>query len=125
MKIHLSMDKNDICKIKKFAFKNWIRGKVKSATFLSLKEIQLNYTKVNNIIYSEYFNQPCLSCTSLTFKESSSLFNSRVKYNKHLKNVLHLNVQKLDGVGPVNNRPSTDPLHHFFQLIDDKKKKKI
>ena len=98
---------------------------MKSATFLSLKEIQLNYTKVNNIIYSEYFNQPCLSCTSLTFKESSSLFNSRVKYNKHLKNVLHLNVQKLDGVGPVNNRPSTDPLHHFFQLIDDKKKKKI
>ena len=28
---------------------------------------------------------------------------------------------KLDGVGPVNNRPSTDKLHHFVQ----KKKKKI
>ena len=22
---------------------------------------------------------------------------------------------KLDGVGPVDNRPSTDKLHHFFQ----------
>ena len=29
--------------------------------------------------------------------------------------------RKLDGVGPVNNRPSTDKLHHFVR----KNKKKI
>ena len=29
-------------------------------------------------------------------------------------------VKKLDGVGPVDNRPSTDKLHHVFQ----KKRKK-
>ena len=32
---------------------------------------------------------------------------------------IFLKVYKLDGVGPVDNRPSTDKLHHFF------KKKKI
>ena len=26
-------------------------------------------------------------------------------------------VQKLDGVGPVDNRPSTDKLHHFVQFF--------
>ena len=31
-------------------------------------------------------------------------------------------LKKLDGVGPVDNRPSTDELHHFVQK---KKKKKI
>ena len=29
---------------------------------------------------------------------------------------------KLDGVGPIDNRPSTDPLHHFVQFFLKKKK---
>ena len=29
---------------------------------------------------------------------------------------------KLDGVGPVDNRPSTDKLHHFVQKKKIKKK---
>ena len=33
------------------------------------------------------------------------------------------NLIKLDGVGPVDNRPSTDKLHHFVQKIEKKKKK--
>ena len=31
---------------------------------------------------------------------------------------------KLDGVGPVDNRPSSDKLHHFVQKKKKKKKKK-
>ena len=27
-----------------------------------------------------------------------------------------MDFSKLDGVGPVNNRPSTDQLHHFVQF---------
>ena len=30
---------------------------------------------------------------------------------------------KLDGVGPVDNRPSTDKLHHFVQKKKKRKKK--
>ena len=33
-----------------------------------------------------------------------------------------LNVSKLDGLGPVDNRPSTNKLHHF---VKKKKKKKM
>ena len=32
---------------------------------------------------------------------------------------------KLDGVGPVDNRPSTDKLHHFVRKKKIKKRKKI
>ena len=32
-------------------------------------------------------------------------------------------VKKLDGVGPIDNRPSTDNLHHFVQK--KKKRKKV
>ena len=31
---------------------------------------------------------------------------------------------KLGGVGPIDNRSSTNLLHHFFQFFNDKKKKK-
>ena len=36
---------------------------------------------------------------------------------------IFLKVYKLDGIGPVDNRPSTDKLHHFVRR--KKKKKKI
>ena len=32
-------------------------------------------------------------------------------------------VEKLDGVGPVDNRPSTDKLQHFVEKKKEKKKK--
>ena len=43
--------------------------------------------------------------------------------NQKFKNIWIwlLSEWKLDGVGPVDNRPSTDKLHHFVQ----KKRKKI
>ena len=31
---------------------------------------------------------------------------------------------KLDGVGPVDNRPSTDKLHHFVRRKKKKKKRR-
>ena len=31
---------------------------------------------------------------------------------------------KLDGVGPVDNRPSTDKLHHIVEKKEEKKKEK-
>ena len=34
---------------------------------------------------------------------------------KHPKLASQLCKKKLDGVGPVDNRPSTDKLHHFGQ----------
>ena len=33
------------------------------------------------------------------------------------------NIQKLDGVGLVHNRPSTDKLHHFVRKKTNKKNK--
>ena len=32
--------------------------------------------------------------------------------------------KKLDGVGPVDNRPSTDKLHHFVRKEEEEKKKR-
>ena len=37
---------------------------------------------------------------------------------------LNLTPYKLDGVGPVDNRPSTDKLHHFVQKRRRKKREK-
>ena len=37
--------------------------------------------------------------------------------------ILKVKILKLDGVGPVDNKPSTDKLHHFVQK--KKKKKKV
>ena len=34
-------------------------------------------------------------------------------------------IKKLDGVGPVDNRPSTDTLHYLVQLFFRKKRKKL
>ena len=33
-------------------------------------------------------------------------------------------VWKLDGVGPIDNRPSTDKLHHFVKSIRKEKEEK-
>ena len=38
---------------------------------------------------------------------------------------LFINLKKIDRVGPVDNRPSTDSLHHFVQLFFKIKKKKL
>ena len=38
----------------------------------------------------------------------------------HSEFIRYIHVIKLDGVGPVDNRPSADKLHHFF----NKRKKK-
>ena len=35
-----------------------------------------------------------------------------------------MNQLKLDGVGPVDNRPSTDKLLHFVQKKEEKRKEK-
>ena len=55
------------------------------------------------------------------------LFFIKKKIGKYKKKVLSkyicplgLSIKELDGVGPVDNRPSTDKLHHFVK----KKKKK-
>ena len=51
------------------------------------------------------------------------LWNTDYKFSPNNANIQvpKLNARKLDGVGPVDNRPSTDQLHHFVQ----KKIKKI
>ena len=36
--------------------------------------------------------------------------------------VFALWAKKLDGVGPVDNRPSTDKLHHFVRKEEEEKK---
>ena len=47
--------------------------------------------------------------------------HKRVSRGSQKENTLQI-LTKLDGVGPVDNRPSTNKLHHFFQK---KKKKKM
>ena len=45
----------------------------------------------------------------------SAKFGSlNVQIRNNLKNVIFI-AYKLDGVGPVDNRPSTDKLYHFVQ----------
>ena len=39
--------------------------------------------------------------------------------------ILRIYVLKLDGVGPVDNRPSIDKLHHFVWVKKTKKQKNI
>ena len=39
----------------------------------------------------------------------------------HLQQEIGVNMSKLDRVGPVDNRPSTDKLHHFVQKKEEKK----
>ena len=54
---------------------------------------------------------------------SIELNTSQVKVVRHCAGACLfclLNNKKIDRVGPINNRPSTDELHHFVQ----KKKKK-
>ena len=40
------------------------------------------------------------------------------KNNDEQSGIKHFE-EKLDGVGPVDNRPSTDKLHHFLQKKED------
>ena len=44
-----------------------------------------------------------------------------LKTYKRVHNVCEI-YNKLDGVGPIDNRPSTDKLHHFVQKKNKKKK---
>ena len=39
-----------------------------------------------------------------------------------LHDMIVVDMKKLDGVGPVDNRPSTDKLHHFVQKKEEEKK---
>ena len=53
----------------------------------------------------------------VTVKQSAaSIFNSERRKNNYIYHIICLVTRlhfKLDGVGPVDNRPSTDKLHHF------------
>ena len=48
-------------------------------------------------------------------KKSNTFSNYFLKFT-NIQNV-QVSVTKLDGVGPVDNRPSTDKLHHFKKKI--------
>ena len=50
---------------------------VRNATFCYLKETQLTHTKINTIIYPDFSTQSYLHSPTLTFEESSTLFNAR------------------------------------------------
>ena len=41
---------------------------------------------------------------------------------KKLPGIFTLFINKLDGVGPFDNKPSTDKLHHFVAKKKEKKK---
>ena len=43
------------------------------------------------------------------------------KFTKYFRQVKQVKVSKLDVVGPVDNRPSTNKLHHFFEKNEEKK----
>ena len=55
-------------------------------------------------------NLPGKQSHSEIYSYSLYIFNIRIRYS--------LILWKLDGVGPVKNRPSTNKLHHFVQKHD-------
>ena len=67
------MGDNGICSMKKSSFKNLIKRYWRTATFSSIKEIQLTHTKVITILYPEYTIQQYLSTPALKIEESSTL----------------------------------------------------
>ena len=54
----------------------------------------------------------------LIFADDTSLFASG-KDPSETAEILNKDLEKLDGVGPADNRPSTDKLHHFVQKKND------
>ena len=54
----------------------------------------------------------CLPCNVL-FSEPCYLIQSSHESQSYAT----ITTMKLDGVGPVDNRPSTDQLHHFIQIL--------
>ena len=76
-KVDLDMDEGQIVKMKRSAFKNIVRRKVKSAAFSSLKVTQSSHLKIKKIIYTSLNTQTYLNSQELSFEESSTLFNIR------------------------------------------------
>ena len=62
-------------------------------------------------------------CNDLRRETQDNLKKTQDILNGNQNSYRHL--EKLDGVGPVDNRPSTDKLHHFVQKEEEKKKKKV
>ena len=76
-KVDLNMEEGQIMKMKKSAFKNIVRRKVKSAAFSSLKVTQSSHIKINKINYNSFSTQTYLNSQEISFEESSTLFNIR------------------------------------------------
>ena len=68
----------------------------------------------NDLSAEEYIeNKPNLSTGFLT-----KIINNELWNNKYFPRLEILKAQKkIDGVGPFDNRPSTDELHHFVQFF--------
>ena len=65
--------------------------------------------KIYSLMITESVSKAMLQNTFVTTKYSTP------------SQVVREAIGKLDGVGPVDNRPSTDKLHHFVQKKEEKK----
>ena len=54
-------------------------------------------------------NRPIIKCELLFLIDQSKCLSIGKKITSHIQ-------YKLDGVGPVDNRPSPDYLHHFVHM---------
>ena len=76
-KVHLDIEEGQIVNIKKSAFKNIVKRKVKAAAFSVLKELQSSHIKISSIKFTSFETQPYLKSQVLRLDESSTLFNIR------------------------------------------------
>ena len=75
--LNIDIDEEAMCGMSKAQFKSLVRKHVISATFTSLKTIQLSHTKVRNIQYPSFVLQPYFQSELFDHKEISLLFNMR------------------------------------------------
>ena len=68
---------------------------------------------------SRMLGRKCLKEQNVKQCKISDKAAEATKYTKYTLN------KKLDGVGPVDNRPSTDKLHHFVPKKQQKNKKNM
>ena len=76
----------------------------------------MTFFDTNIIIYKYYLNFDATHIIGHSFVGTNLISSQAVSYHKENYNgkLSSLN-KKLDRVGPVYNRPSTDKLHHFVR----------
>ena len=96
--LNIEIYEEAMCGMSKAQFKFVVRKVVISATFTSLKTIQLSHRKVRNIQYPIVVLQPSCQSDFLLHEKISLLFNMRADTPNGLKFALQMRIVMIDDV---------------------------